>query len=304
MRTENCSEKTALEVLKISRATLYRWIKNYRMSNLEGLEKVSKRPHNLRRPKWSSQTEKLVLLTRTQYPLWGKEKIAVMIKRNHGKTVSASTVGRIIKKLIENEKLKSVAYYCGKREKKRRQFDGHAKQWKHEMKSQAPGELIQVDHMDVKLISGAYLKHFQAICPITKIAVVQVYTRATSNVASNFLKHLLQHMPFKIISLQVDGGSEFMGDFEQACQNENVDLYVLPPRSPEYNGNVERCNGTMKYEFYYQYSRSKSLNVIQNKLQEYAKIYNNVRPHQGLAYLTPLEYYDQIKSRPLLSHIY
>ena len=29
---EGCSEKTALEAIKTSRATLYRWIKNYKIS--------------------------------------------------------------------------------------------------------------------------------------------------------------------------------------------------------------------------------------------------------------------------------
>lgn len=30
----------------------------------------------------------------------------------------------------------------------------------------------------------------------------------------------------------------------------NISLFVLPPKSPQYNGTVERCNGTTRDEFY------------------------------------------------------
>lgn len=296
LREENCSEKTALEAIKVSRPTFFRWIKSYKIYNLAGLERQSRRPNNVRKPKWTSKTEELVLAMRKKYPLWGKEKIAVMIKRTYNQIVSASTVGRIIKKFVAKGKLKPVTFYYGKKEKRRRLFNGHAQQWVRGMKSKMPGELVQIDHMDIKLINGAHVKHFQAICPITKIAVEQAYNRATSDIASNFLQLIIQQMPFKVQSLQVDGGSEFMGEFEKACQKATIDLYVLPPRSPEYNGHVERCNATAKYEFYYQYNGSNALHNIQKRLQEHVKLYNSVRPHQGLSYLTPLEYYGQIRT--------
>ncbi|MEE9273671.1 MAG: hypothetical protein V3U57_10475, partial [Robiginitomaculum sp.] len=50
--------------------------------------------------------------------------------------------------------------------------------------------------------------------------------------------------PFTIKSIQVDGGSEFMAEFEQACEDVNIPLIVLPPSRPTYNGGVERGNRT------------------------------------------------------------
>ena len=35
------------------------------------------------------------------------------------------------------------------------------------MKSKAPGELVQIDHMVVK-VDGVTLKHFTAVCPYSK----------------------------------------------------------------------------------------------------------------------------------------
>ncbi len=303
LREEGCSEKTALEAIKVSRATFYRWLKRYRIFNLSGLENEDRRPNNVRKPKYSSEVENYILALRKQYPLWGKEKIAVLIKRIYSVIVSASTVGRIIKKLVRQGRIRSVAFHCGKKEKRQRVFNGHAKRLQLGMKAQVPGELLQVDHMDVKVIDGLEIKHFQAICPITKLVVEQAYTRATSNIASSFLELIVQQMPFQIKSIQVDGGTEFMGDFEKACQENNIDLFVLPPRSPEYNGHVERCNGTAKYEFYYQYNGPNKLPILQKSLQEHVKIYNTVRPHQSLSYLTPCQFFDELKIRPRESHM-
>jgi hypothetical protein len=36
--------------------------------------------------------------------------------------------------------------------------------------------------------------------------------------------------------------SEFMAEFEHACADKKIRLYVLPPKSPKMNGAVERCN--------------------------------------------------------------
>ena len=54
-------------------------------------------------------------------------------------------------------------------------------------------------------------------------------------------------MPWPIKAIQIDGRSEFMADFENACQERNIPLYVLPPRSPKLNGAVERCNAAWRY---------------------------------------------------------
>jgi len=74
--------------------------------------------------------------------------------------------------------------------------------------------------------------------------------RATSLAAAHFLDALVDRMPFPIAALQVDGGSEFAAEFETACQQRNLPLFVLPPRSPKLNGQVERSHRTHHEEFY------------------------------------------------------
>ena len=72
--------------------------------------------------------------------------------------------------------------------------------------------------------------------------VARVYARAAAGNARRFLANLLGTLPFPLLSIQVDGGSEFMAGFEDACEELGVPLDVLPPRGPQFIGCVERAN--------------------------------------------------------------
>ena len=87
-----------------------------------------------------------------------------------------------------------------------------------------------------------------------------------------------------------------MKEFEKLCKESNIPLFVLPPRSPEHNGNVERANSTFKYEFYAQHDYPGSLELLQKKLQKFVNFYNKERPYHGIGLLTPLEFYESIKT--------
>ena len=62
---------------------------------------------------------------------------------------------------------------------------------------------------------------------------------------------------------------------------------VLPPKSPKYNGCVERANGTSRYEFYPFYEGPLTLAAINRKLAQYQHCYNYYRPHDGIGLQTP-----------------
>lgn len=297
LKASGCSDELALEAIKIPRSTLYRWKKNYKKLGLMGLEKQSTAPNNLRKPEWSSSLERTVLHIRKENPLYGKNKIKVLLKRDWNITTSVSTVGRILSSLMKRNLIKSASYFYSGRRVKSRNFNGHAQRWKKDMKAKAPGEYIQIDHMSVSVIAGVQVKHFQAICPFTKFVVEEVYSTATSNNARRFLELVYQQMPFSVKSIQVDGGSEFRGEFEESCKELNIPLFVLPPRSPECNGNVERANGSAKFEFYHLYDGPPNLTHLRSALNQYVKKYNTFRPHQALQYLTPLEYYQKLEAK-------
>lgn len=294
LKKEGCSLETVVEALKTPQSTLYRWKKNYKIFGLIGLEDESKRPNNSRKHSWKLSNMQKILELRRKNPLYGKAKIAVLLKREYGIILPESTVGRIINYYIKREQIKPAFFYYKKKRIRPRTFDNHAKRWKYGMKATKPGELFQIDHMTVSMAPGRQVKHFQGICPITKMVVEQAYCQATSDVARQFLEHVRSSLPFGITSIQVDGGSEFKKDFEQACMDFGISLWVLPPKSPEKNGNVERANGSAKYEFYAFYCGDFTIHSLRNELKKYVKKYNTYRPHQALHYLTPAEYYSQL----------
>ena len=290
LRAGGGSESVILSVLGISRSTFYRIKAQYDKRGFAGLEPGSKRPHQVRKPRWDNNLENLVLKLRKQEPTWGKNKLHRLIIRDYSISTSVATIGRIISKLISKDKVKSAYFAANKNKPKRRRvFNKHASRWKYGMKATKPGELVQIDHMTVWSNSKA-IKHFKAICPVSKFMVCEVYANANSRTAAEFLRKVLTEMPFNISSIQVDGGSEFMRDFEDLCKELDVKLLVLPPRSPKLNGNVEQCNGVTRDDFYSQYNDVFNVTTIRGHLRLYQSKFNGYRPHQALHNLTPLEY--------------
>ena len=177
------------------------------------------------------------------------------------------------------------------RTKKKRNFTkGHAIRWSYKDYSKmALGERIQVDHMTVSK-NGISVKHFQAWDRPSKYIHAQLYSNATSRSAKKFLLELLDTLPFPILSIQVDGGSEFRGEFEATCEELGIELIVLPPASPDKNGGTERGNRVFREEFFALPTLSDSLGSFRNDLKAASKKYNTYRPHGALDGLTPMEY--------------
>ena len=249
----------------------------------------SKRPKQFRVSRISESTTKLIESIRKENPTYGKAKIAVIIKRDHSGTISESSVGRVLKKLVDSGRVQRSCSAIHK--KRKRGFRKHARRWQYGKNTpRKPGEMVQLDHMSVGK-NGIYFKDFQAWDPLSKYVYAQVFTNATSKSAKKFLEQLIKTAPFKIKSIQVDGGSEFMADFEQACCDLGIELYVLPSKKPKYNGGVERSNRTFREEFYARKDLlADSIGEIKFYLKKAVQKYNDYRPHKSLDYLTPFEY--------------
>ena len=91
-RRQGSGAADAAAAVGVSRATLYRWA--------AGAEPRSRRPHTLRWPAWSAALATAVQETRAADTMWGKAKIAVLLRR-HGHTVSESTTGRILEMPVD-----------------------------------------------------------------------------------------------------------------------------------------------------------------------------------------------------------
>lgn len=286
--SEGVSLDLRQEIVGISRATYYRHRKMLRKLE-KGIAPPSKKPKRLNKPRWGESHKQLVLQIRRANPTYGKEKIAIILKRDHHQTISQSTVGRILKFLKEKGLIsRSISAL---RTKRKRVFKKHAKPWEFkDYKTMELGERVQIDHMTVTK-NGITFKHFQAWERNSKYIDAVVYSNAKASSARRFLIDFVKQAPIKIESIQVDGGSEFMAEFEDACAQLKIPLIVLPPKKPEYNGGVERGNRTFREEFYNRADLLEdSVRGMQAALTKAVKKYNTYRPHRNLKGLTPMEY--------------
>jgi putative transposase len=280
----------------ISRQTFYRWQRRYDPLDLSSLEERSHCPRRRRQPTWPFLLEERVLLLRLQFPRWGKDKLAVLL-RQEKRPVSTSMVGRILTHLKRQGRLVEPLRSRVPGSRRALRPRPYAVRKPKQYAVSEPGDLVQVDTLDVRPIPGVVFKQFTARDVISRWDVIQAHTRATAATATQFLDTLLHRMPFPIRALQVDGGSEFAAEFEQACQQRGLHLFVLPPRSPKLNGAVERANRTHTEEFYQLTPCSLEMKKLNCELRRWEKIYNTVRPHQSLGYLTPHQFLLQLSSQ-------
>ncbi|HEX2986804.1 MAG TPA: integrase core domain-containing protein, partial [Chloroflexota bacterium] len=274
----------------ISRQTFYRWKRRYNPRDLSTLEDRPSSPKKRRGRTWSTQQVEAVRKVREEYPRWGKEKLKVILE---GQKIylSVSMVGRILSYLKGRRVLREPIRAIKTRQRRWKRPYGVRKPKDYPVV--APGDLVQMDTMDVRPEPGAVLKQFTTRDVVSRWDVLELACRATAATAARLLDTILERIPFKVKAFQVDGGSEFMAEFEEACQARGIRLFVLPPRSPKLNGAVERANRTHTEEFYHWSAASATVGELGPELRAWETIYNTVRPHQALGYLTPKQFLDQ-----------
>jgi putative transposase len=271
----------------IARSTFYRWQRRYDPKQLSTLENRSSRPRRCRRPTWTATQAEAVRQARDAHPRWGKDKLAVVLRRD-GIGLSVSMVGRILRDLKRRGLLVEPV------RPRLRPHSRHARPYAvrkpQDHPLTAPGDLVQVDTMHLTPLPGVERRHFTAVDIRSRWSVTGVRACATAGTARDFLEELLGRLPFPVKAIQVDGGSEFMAEFELACQERAIALFVLPPRSPKLNGHVERANRTHRSEFWELYDGPLELPPLREALRAWEEQYNHERPHQALGYQTPAEH--------------
>jgi len=279
----------AAHAVGVPRSTLYRWEE-------EPVPK-SRRPHRVRANGWSRELRAEVERMRLDFPFWGKDKLGPLL-RKAGFDVSNATVGRILKQLVERGRVTPVPELIRKAGRKSpAKARPHAIRKPKDVTFEQPGDVVQIDTLTLAIAPGRTVKHFDAYDVFAKWTVARPYARATAANAADFLDKVTAEMPWPIKAIQIDGGSEFMAEFEIACRDRNLPLYVLPPRSPKLNGAVERCNGAWRYEFYATVDLPDRLDKIAEHVDAFQHLYNHHRPHGALDGLTPSEYLQICRDR-------
>ncbi len=277
----------AARVFGRSRATVSRWRNRYDPTDLRSLRPRSRRPNRTRRQQWTPAQEQAVLGLRRQYPRSGKAKLRVLL-RAQGMVLSESMVGRILASLKRRTLLLEPRTVRVRHPTPARPYATRVP--KDKRQPTEPGELIQLDTVHLRPLPNVERRQFTAVDVVSRCAVLSVRSRATAGTAAAFLDELVARMPFPVQAIQVDGGAEFMAGFETVCQDREIALYVLPPRSPKLNGRVERLNGTCRREFWECYDGDLDLPALGQALRGWETQYNTKRPHQALGFATPRDH--------------
>jgi len=180
----------------ISRHTFYRWWRRFDPQDLSSLEARSHRPHRRRQPTWTAELAERVLALRRQYPRWSKDKLAVLLARE-GRHVSVSMVGRILSRLKQRGVLREPRP-AQLRVLRRARFRRYAVRKPRSWCVSRPGDLIQVDTLDLRPVPGVTFKQFTARDVVSRWDVVEAHGRATASLAAQFLTTVERRMPFPL----------------------------------------------------------------------------------------------------------
>lgn len=274
----------------VTRKTIHKWLARFDEKNLSTLEEESRAPDRTRQKEISFIQRGRIRRLRNKHIKWGKMKL----KRRYFKIYHEHISSWKIQKVIEDEKLYFNQAEHQKREKKRKQAQKHQKKRITEFeKKNILNHLWHIDTVVFTLTEGGYRYLITAIDEITKLAFARLYKSHSSKQAADFLKRLTYLTEGGIMNLHHDNGSEFEKDFKKACLELKLPQWYSRPHTPEDNPVLERFNRTIQEEFVDIIDIGlEDVNEFNKRLLDWLIEYNNVRPHEALDYLTPLEYID------------
>lgn len=274
----------------LDRGTVRRWAKRFRQRGVLGLNDQSRRPMRLRTPTVSPEIVVRVCALRKRYPAWSKYKIRALLVRE-GLTVSASTVGRVLKRrgFIDQKASR----------RRRRAALKPRRRFPKGLKINAPGQIVQMDTKTIVTIGGKKIYQFTAIDALTKFRVLACFPSEASRNGAAFLAMCREEFPFPILAVQTDNGSPFLKDFIRRCEELKIVQYFIHPRTPKENTYVERSHGSDEKEFYAFGNVVSDWRVMHGKLKGWQGVWNGIRPHEALGYRCPNAYLAYLKDHPL-----
>jgi len=275
----------------ISRKTFYKWFKRFKDSkyDVQSLADRSKAPYHKRNWEVTLIQEERIRRLRKKYPYYGKKKLKVLYEKQYCEEISTWKIERVIRrhKLYpdQNKAEKTARKRARARQKPKKRITQLVKQGR-------PCFLFQLDTI---VIYWGNVKRYilTAVDHASKLGYARMYKNKSSRSAADFLYRLRYLVNQPIENLQTDNGNEFASEFEKATIKLGIQRYFSRVRTPKDNPEIERFNQTLEYEWLYDSNLSLDPEELNPRLTEWLVEYNFNRPHQSLAYLTPVEYIER-----------
>lgn len=304
---------------KISRSTIYSWIKQVNCYDNRGLlltnlNLKSRKPTKCRESQYDSRLDDEIIRLRHKYPIMGKDKLYCLLipfsKANGINTIGKTTIGKILRKLKISRAIPTIkpnfeVSLNGKtgkvevreikakmrKKKNRKPIDHKAKYF---------GDVIQCDAITYQI--GKMKKYF--VCCIdlyTRISYAKAYDILNSANATDCIGEFERIHKVKIKHVQTDNGLEYHRYFDQYLEENNIKHYWNYPRRPKMNAHIERFNRTIEDEFIdWNLKNLKTLKCSEFNqiLSNYLDFYNRIRPHHSLQLMTPMQMLELSNSSP------
>ena len=269
-----------------SKRTLERWVANYKLNGIIGLEPRSTKPKS--HPK--------------ETPIRIKEGIVELRKKNNKCAIKLNSelrkmgmvIGiRTIGKIIQSEGLT-------------RKYRTRKLKYKYIKVPLSPGELVEIDikYVPEKIDRKRYYQ-FTAIDCASRWRYLKIYDDIGNGSAIAFLKEVIKVANFRIRAIKTDNGSCFTNRYtgyskssdplnprlhalDLECQKLNIIHYLIDPGKPAQNGKVERSHRSDQESFYHN-QKFATLEELNYKLKLWNMYYNDLE-HCGIKLKTPNEY--------------
>lgn len=273
----------------IAKSCFFKWKRRYDALGPRGLIDQSKKPRAVRQPLTPPPVVMAIKALRKANPEYSKYKLEVILRRDYGYQVSASTIGRIISRhnlfFAPPVKPKGHPHRRAHLQKQRKPKD---------LKAVRPGDLVEVDVKHLPQI-GPKMYGFVAIDVITKQASVYVSTTISSAQGALAWRRAVHELGLPKAVL-TDNGSENQGAFAELLASQPLKHYWARPYTPKDKPHVERFIGTLEKEFIQWGGVAIDKQDQQQMIDTWLNKYHSYRPHQALGYLTPNEYKATLKS--------
>ena len=269
----------------IAHRTFYRYYNRFKLQGLAGLEARSERPQHVRIPTTPRPVVDLVKLLRKTNPELSKYKLAVILKRDHGYSLSPSSVGRIISRydLFFTPPIQRKGH-PGRRSsiaRIRKPVD---------LVPTKPGELVEVD---VKHLPTLNEKRYGFVTLDVFSKQASVYVSSTISATQGALAWKRARYELGLpdsVSVLNDNGSENLGAFAELLKEQQITQYFARARTPKDKPHVERFIGSLERECLQWGGVAFDKRDQQDTINVWLKKYHSYRPHQALNYMTPAEY--------------